>query len=234
MAAMRRRIFKGIAAVVVVAALSPLTLNVLWPLYRPPLKDGETYGLDVSSHQGAVDWRAVSADGISAAYIKASEGATWKDSQFAANWTGATAAGLRVGAYHFFTLCRSGEEQAENFLSMLRQVQATAPPRTLAPVVDLELSGNCSERPSREVVNDRLETFVEAVESESGQRVVYYVLDNFEALYPIPPHLQRERWERSLAVRPDGDWVWWQVHNGASVDGVDGPVDLNVLDDPPG
>lgn len=229
MAAMRRRIFKLIAAVIVLAALSPLTVNVLWPLYRPPLRDGETYGLDVSSHQGTIDWRAVSADGITAAYIKASEGGTWKDKQFATNWKGASTAGLRVGAYHFFTLCRDGQQQAENFLSMLREVDAASTRHALAPVVDLELGGNCSERPPHEVVIDRLETFVEAVESGSGQRVVFYLLDNFETRYPIPPHLQRDRWERSLALRPDGDWVWWQVHNRASVDGVDGPVDLNVL-----
>jgi lysozyme len=171
----------------------------------------------------------VAGDGISAAYIKASEGGTWKDSHFADNWDGASAAGLRVGAYHFFTLCREGAEQAANFLGMLDLVGAASTQQTLVPVVDLELGGNCSERPSKEVVIGRLEAFVEKVERETGQRAMFYVLDNFESLYPLPPHLDRPRWERRLALRPDGDWDCWQVNNRASVDGIEGPVDLNVL-----
>lgn len=53
--------------------------------------------------------------------------------------------------------------------------------------------------------------------------------------HQLPSQLQRERWERSLGWHPDGAWAWWgesawwQWHNSASVDGVDGHVDLNVL-----
>lgn len=229
MARMRRRIILGIVTVVVLVTLSPLLLNVAFRFYRPPLREGESYGLDVSSHQGTIDWTAVAKDGISAAYIKASEGGTWKDTHFADNWKAARAAGLRVGAYHFFTLCRDGQEQAENFLSMLDGVDAGPGEDVLGPVVDLELAGNCSERPAREVVIGRLEAFVTRVERQSGQKVMLYVIDSFESSYPLPPHLERARWERRLVLRPDGDWAWWQANAGARVKGVDGPVDLNVV-----
>ncbi len=228
MARMSRRTQLILAAVVVLAVLAPVLVNLVWPHYRPPLRDGETYGLDVSSHQGTIDWPAVARDGVSAAYVKASEGGTWKDSHFEANWRGARAAGLRVGAYHFFTLCRDGAEQAENFLAMLRSVEGPAE-ATLAPVVDLELGGNCADRPAREVVLDRVRDFVERVERETGQRVMFYVLDDFERLYPLPPQFDRPRWERRMLLRPEGEWAWWQVNNRARVDGVEGPVDLNVL-----
>ena len=57
------------------------------------------------------------------------------------------AAGLKVGAYHFFTLCRPGAEQAAYFL-------ATVPVDTdlLPPSVDLEYEGNCSVRLDAEMV----------------------------------------------------------------------------------
>ena len=231
MAAMRRRIPKLVLVGAVLTALAPLVLNLAWWHYRPPLGDGESYGLDVSSHQGTIDWNAVARDGIASAYIKASEGGTWKDTKFAANWKGARQAGLRVGAYHFFTLCRDGEEQAENFLSMLEAVDATshADRDTLAPVVDLELSGNCSERPAPEVVAQRLDALVDRVEQECGRPVMFYVVDSFESRYPLPPRLERPRWERRIGLRPDGPWAWWQVNSRARVDGVDGDVDLNVV-----
>ena len=116
------------------------------PNWRPPLGAGERYGIDVSAHQGTIDWGRVSRDRISFAYIKASEGRDFTDRFFARNWSEAGQAGLDRGAYHFFTLCSPGRDQARHFLSV-------APPHSgpgvLAPAVDLELVGNCSRRPAR-------------------------------------------------------------------------------------
>ena len=67
-------------------------------------------------HQGPIDWQRVAGDGIGFVYMKATEGGDWVDATFAPNWAGARAAGLKVGAYHFFTLCRAGADQAANFL----------------------------------------------------------------------------------------------------------------------
>ena len=103
-------------------------LHLRPPHHRPGLEAGERFGIDVSTHQGAIDWAAVAGDGIDAAYVKASEGATFEDDRFAENWAGAKAAGLEVGAYHFFTLCKEGEEQAANLLGRLREVGPTPQP----------------------------------------------------------------------------------------------------------
>jgi lysozyme len=218
-----------VAVVVGVLVIGLSGLYVGWPHYRPSLRDGEAYGLDVSGHQGVIDWQAVAADRIAAAYIKASEGGTMKDQRFAANWNGARAAGLSVGAYHFFTLCRSGHEQADNFLKRWRDVGATPGPGVLPPVVDLELSGNCSARPPRDEVLAELKVFVDEVVAGTDMPVMLYVIDSFEDRYPVPADLARARWVRRLALRPDRDWAWWQVNNRARVHGIGTPVDLNVL-----
>ncbi len=225
----RRRFVKVIAVVVGFLVIGLVGFYVGWPHYRPALRDGEAYGLDVSAHQGVIDWRAVAADGIAATYIKASEGGALKDPRFAANWKGARAAGLKVGAYHFFTLCRTGHEQAENFLARWREVGATPGPEVLPPVVDLELSGNCSARPPRDQLLAELKAYVDEVVAATDMPVTLYVIGSFEERYPIPADLARERWVRRLALRPSGDWAWWQVNNRARVHGIGTPVDLNVL-----
>src|SRR5215212_3955229 len=46
-------------------------------------------GVDVSHHQGAIDWARLRADGAEFAYLKASEGAGWRDSTFVRNRAGA-------------------------------------------------------------------------------------------------------------------------------------------------
>lgn len=45
----------------------------------------EISGVDVSHHQGQIDWDALAADGTTFAYIKASEGGDWTDDLFSAN-----------------------------------------------------------------------------------------------------------------------------------------------------
>jgi lysozyme len=56
------------------------------PGFRPQLDRGETYGIDVSNHQGAIAWDRVAGDRISFAYVKASEGPDFVDARFADNW----------------------------------------------------------------------------------------------------------------------------------------------------
>ncbi|MEU7136077.1 GH25 family lysozyme [Streptomyces sp. NPDC046261] len=82
-----------------------------------PLIAAEVRGLDVSSHQGAVDWPAVAAAGASFAYVKATEGLTYKNPYFSQQYDGSAAAGLVRGAYHFARPDNSGGTvQADNFV----------------------------------------------------------------------------------------------------------------------
>ena len=43
-------------------------------------------GIDVSHHQGEIDWTAVKASRVEFAFIKASEGGDFRDREFARNW----------------------------------------------------------------------------------------------------------------------------------------------------
>lgn len=223
-----RRIGIGVAVVVVLLGALGFGLVRWWfPHHRPALRDGERYGVDVSHHQGAIDWEAVAADGVDVAYIKATEGGDHVDRRFAANWEAARAAGVEVGAYHFFTLCRPGAEQAASYL-------ATVPDDgDLAPALDLEMGGNCAARPPADEVRREVQAFVDAVEEATGETVLLYVLDEWEDRYPsldLGDGVDRPRWHRRIGpLRPSGDWALWQYTGIARVDGIDGGVDLNVV-----
>jgi lysozyme len=199
------------------------------PEWRPGLKAGESYGIDVASHQGDIDWGAVRADGIGFSYIKATEGGDFRDERFEQNLRGASDAGLRVGAYHFFTLCTEGSAQAANFLEV-----APASPHLLTPAVDLELAGNCSARPPEEEVREELGAFLRRVESAWGSPALLYIGDDFANAYPGADDGDRPTWVRRFLLRPDGDrWRVWQLHGYAHVDGITGKVDLDVMRDEP-
>jgi lysozyme len=217
--------------VVVVTGVALLTVGLVmaawwlcWlPNVRPSLRSGEVYGIDVSSHQGRIDWRRVAADDIAFAYIKASEGGDFTDARFRENWAAAHAAGVDRGAYHFFTLCRPGEQQAEHFLR-------TAPvaPAALPPAVDLELIGNCDDRPDPAHVYAELDAFLDRLEMEWGRPTLLYVGDDWESRYPVLARSDRPRWLKSFVGRPGPGWSVWQLHGFAHVSGVRGGVDLNV------
>lgn len=213
----------GAAGALLLAA--PLLAWFVWvPSFRPHLGPGERYGVDVSSHQGSIDWARVAGDDISFAYIKATEGADFVDPSFGGNWVGAGEAGLDRGAYHFFTLCASGEDQAHNFLRALPDDYQGLP-----PAVDLELAGNCSERPAPSVVEGELARFLELVETQTGHRALLYIGSDFDDLYQVRSRFSRPLWVRRFLLRPGGPWLVWQVGGFASVDGIRGRVDLDVM-----
>lgn len=137
---------------------------------------------------------------------------------------GAAAAGLDRGAYHFFTFCRSGAEQAENFLRTV-----PADPTALPPAIDLELAGNCSARPDRAIVEREVRVFIDTVEAELAAPVVLYIGDDFEGHYHLREDLDRPVWHRRILLRPDVDWWIWQVSGWARIDGISGGADLNVM-----
>src|SRR5262245_44128113 len=103
-----------------------------------------TRGIDVSHHQGQVDWARVAASGIRYAFMKATQGAGFIDSRFVANWAGAALNGVVRGAYHFFDPGATAAQQFENFTNVV-----SLEPGDLAPALDLELDGqNWTDLPS--------------------------------------------------------------------------------------
>ncbi|KZT20844.1 glycoside hydrolase family 25 protein [Neolentinus lepideus HHB14362 ss-1] len=86
-------------------------------LGAPFEKRAQPQGIDVSSYQGNVDWSTAKANGVTFAYIKATE-VSYTNPDFSSQYTGATHAGLIRGGYHFaHPDTSSGATQAEYFLA---------------------------------------------------------------------------------------------------------------------
>jgi lysozyme len=213
----------GIAVLLGLAA----AVYIYYAGYRPDAASYPVQGIDVSHHQGDIDWSKVARNGVHFVYIKATEGADFRDKKFQDNWRAASAAGVKRGAYHFFTFCRPAEAQARNFIAAVPHEQGA-----LAPALDLEFGGNCATRPSVSEAKARLATYSDAIFAAFEARPVLYVTDEFLRTYEsaLPQHAGL--WIRSIAWRPlwsRYEWVYWQYHNRGHVDGIDGPVDLNVF-----
>ena len=196
-----------------------------WRFYDPGWRY-DIRGVDVSHHQGEVDWEALGGDGTAFAYIKSTEGGDWVDSRFEENWEGADEAGVLRGAYHFFTLCTPGSEQAANMIAVVPDE-----PGMLPPAVDLEFGGNCAARPTVISFRTELDAFLETIEEHYQMRPVIYTNAHFFRRYlqDDPPRVTW--WMQSPIVEPWGapEWTFWQYLPGPK-DGVEGDVDRNVFD----
>ena len=200
-----------------------------WRMNHPSPARFAVWGVDVSWHQGDIDWPAVARQPLIAfAYVKATEGGDWIDPRFQSNWQGARAAGLRVGAYHFFTFCRPPLEQARHFL-------ATLPPDadTLPPAVDVELGGNCKTVPTAREVQDALVIWLEAVARATGREPVIYATHEAYDRFLGLPRLRSRLWIRDVwtepRLSPSDPWALWQFDARAQVAGISAFVDLDVF-----
>ena len=191
------------------------------PLNRYPVK-----GIDVSHHQGTVDWNAVAGDGVRFVYLKATEGSDFQDDHFEANRKGAVAAGLACGAYHYFTLKTSGVAQAQIF------IRTVPTGMDLPPAVDLETWGNAAERPSVQEFQSELTAFMDQVRRHYGTEPVIYTSSDFIRAYLAGFPIKR-LWYRAIVVTPHADgfdqWSCWQFTEKARVKGIAGFVDMDVF-----
>lgn len=104
---------------------------------QPASTVGQPLGLDVSSWQGSVNWTDVKNKGARFAYVKATEGTSYRNPYFGAQYGGATSAGLFRGAYHFAAPSVSdGATQAQFFVNNGGGWSADGV--TMPPTLDIE------------------------------------------------------------------------------------------------
>lgn len=80
-------------------------------------------GVDVSNHNGTVDFKKLKQNGIDYVYIKATEGTTYRDPKCASHYQSARNSGLKIGFYHYLKGTSSPETQAENCYNSTKQFQ---------------------------------------------------------------------------------------------------------------
>lgn len=186
------------------------------------------YGVDVSHHQGDIDWTEVAAMDVSGkhirfAFIKATEGITRQDRHYKRNWKKAGEAGLMRGAYHFFHPSRDAEKQAKNFIKYV-ELQAG----DLPPVLDIEVAN----RKSRSEIVAGVKEWCKLIEEHYGVKPMLYTSPGFYTSYlagefdDYPLWIAHYHPEKPRTGKQK--WHFWQHTDKATVSGIRGHVDLNV------
>ena len=199
-------------------------------------KELTSTGVDVSSHQGYIDWEAVAADDIQFAMLRigyrgSTEGGIRADELFETNLKGAQNAGLKVGVY-FFSQAITVEEAREEANFVLQQLRKAGITELELPVAfDLEPSPDYSGRAdnlSPAETNAIARAFCTTIQ-EAGYRVIVYGnkvdLNRFDLV-----SLNEPIWLAQYVDEPDVNFNFliWQYTSTGQVDGITGSVDLNL------
>lgn len=225
-------LFTLVIAVLTAALLALLLYNGVILLNNPSIEDFPVRGVDVSSYQGEINWRTLSAQGISFAFIKATEGSNHVDRNFQINYQLATETDLRIGAYHFFSYDSPGETQADNFISAVHPIENMLP-----PVVDVEFYGDKEENlPDRERTQIELTVLLERLETHYGMKPIIYATSKSFELYIAGNFNSYDIWIRNVFIEPslpdDREWSFWQYTDHGKLEGYNGDerfIDMNVF-----
>ncbi len=181
-------------------------------------------GIDISHHQGSIDWDELAKEKLDFVFIKSTEGGDFVDPLFSNNWKAARDGGYKVGAYHFYRLCKSGKEQAAN---IIKHVPLDG---DLGPVLDLEFGANCATNQSKEEVLQEIRTCLKLLEEHYTTPPILYVTREFYEAYVKNEFEDYSLWIRSIYGKPSipEAWDFWQYGNRGHLRGIKGYVDLNV------
>ena len=214
-------------------------LNILEDGEVQYMQDGQVVshkGIDVSKHQGNIDWTKVAADGVEFAFIRVglrgygTEGKLVEDEYFEQNIKGALQAGIKVGVY-FYSQAITDAELLEEANLVLEKVK---PYNIELPIVfDVEKVSGGKGRANELSVEERTRLtalFCQTVQDAGYKPMISHNMEMGTLMLDLG---QLEQYDKWFAYYNDDlyypyAYKVWQYSEKGAVDGINEEVDLNI------
>ena len=191
--------------------------------------------IDVSAHNGTIDWAKAAASGIRGAFLRAGYGnsVSQTDSQFKSNISAAAAAGLKTAVYWFGYADSESDALAE--WSVCKQVIEPYRGSILFLAYDYEYASVNYYRkmhgtaPSNELINSMVGTFLGAAKKDGWNPVLYLNNDYRTNIYSAETLGLWDLWLADYSAGPDVACAVQQTSNSGTVPGISGTVDLDIV-----
>ena len=194
----------------------------------------EIKGVDVSEYQGEIDWNKIKDQGISFAFIKATEGKEGKDNYFDSNFQKLKEMDILIGCYHFFSFESSGEEQATNYINVVGNIENDE--SLILPIIDVEYYNYYKKaKPNKERILQELQKMLDKLEKTYKIKPMIYTTEEFYNDYIQNSFLNYDIWIRNILIKPkleNREWKFWQYTGRGRLEGYEGSekfIDLNVF-----
>ena len=196
------------------------------------LNTGTVMGIDISKHNGNIDWNAVKNSGVQyvilrCGYRGSASGVLVEDQKFKRNIQGAMAAGLKVGIYFFSQAVNEVEavEEASMTLSLIKNYRITYP-----VYIDVESANGRADGISKAARTSVINAFCQTIRN-SGYTPGLYANKNWLTEKINTGALGGCKiWLAQYVAAPTygGRYEMWQYSSRGSIAGIKGNVDLNV------
>ncbi len=187
-------------------------------------------GVDVSHHNGTINWTQLKNEGISFAFIKATEGLSHKDRKYKKNYDASKLLDIKTGTYHFYTFGLDGAKQAQHFIR-----HATVGSGDLIPAIDVEHSPiniYSSDKNYQERVITELQKMEQALFDYYNVHPIIYTNKDCYKLYIQDKFPNNLIWMSDLHNEPntkENEWIIWQFSHTGKINGARGDIDLNYF-----
>lgn len=185
-----------------------------------PIPGAFRRGIDVSYHQGDINWAQVAQNDIQFAFIRAGSFKSGIDSCFYKNIQGATAVGIQVGIY-VYSYASTPEQASQEGLFAVSAARNY--PVSLPLVFDIE--GSTIANSSPENLQAMITSFSQVVEAAGYTPMIYSSKNNFVSKMG---NISQDKWvaQYSNALQYSGQ-AFWQATSHGYVPGVNGRVDID-------
>lgn len=190
--------------------------------------------VDVSEHNGTLDWAKIKKAGIDAAIIRTGYGVSHTDKQFYNNMDGAIAQGMRIGIYHFsYALNVDGAKNEAAFvIKLLKQYKDKI---TLPVYFDFEYDTVSYAKKQgvtlgKNAFNNHCVAFCEAVKAAGYKPGVYYNKDYYNTMVSLSSVGGYSQWYAQYASSPSiSDYDLWQFSSTYTISGCSGKFDMSEI-----
>jgi GH25 family lysozyme M1 (1,4-beta-N-acetylmuramidase) len=187
-----------------------------------------TKGIDVSVHQGNIDWQKVKNAGIDYAILRCGYGsdiASQDDTQFARNMAECEKVGMPFGVYlySYANSVEKAKSEAQHVLRLIGNHKLQYP--IYYDLEDSKTTGKCSNA----LILEMAKAFVDTLEAK-GYWVGIYANTYWNNTYLTDKWYDtKARWVAQYASKCtyNGDYGMWQYSSKGKVDGIQGNVDMN-------
>lgn len=188
-------------------------------------------GIDVSMHNGSVDFNKVKKAGINFVMIRSGYGdilsyPNQKDSKFETNYKNAKAAGLNIGIYHYMyaTTAAGAKREAQGFLKTIKDKLPLSMP------VALDIEEQAQSKLPVSTVDSIITTFISEVE-KAGYYCILYSYESFlKTKVSNTVRSKYDVWCANISNSPSITFGIHQYSFTGKIDGISGNVDLDKTD----
>jgi lysozyme len=210
-----------------------------WAVIEGLLSNNPVRGIDVSHHNGIINWNIVDREQAKFVFCKATQGKNFKDELLQTNFNELERLQILRGAYHFFTFKDvSAQDQVNNFLACHIDFTKKG---VLPAVLDIEWQANDAlnkyVKDNKTLCIKKIKDWLLAIESATGKKPIIYTAKSFWTEYlgsptdfaGYPLWVASYRNDAPSLPTTWNDYLIWQYTESGTVAGITGQLDKNLL-----